>query len=133
MSAPRGWPAPGNEHSGVPPLAAMSEAGYLFLAPIAVSLALVPLRRQRPIYWWLALIGLVAAGILISITGEADWLHLGQGILLAGGPLTVMFAALRADLFRRRLYLIPILGPVFYLVGVSLSLAIGVATGVLEP
>lgn len=111
----------------------MSEAMYLFLVPIAVSLALVPLRRHRPIYWWLALVALVTAGIVFSVTGEASWRHGGQGLLLAGVPLTVMFAALRADLFRRRLYLIPLLGPVFYLVGVSLSLAIGVATGVLEP
>jgi hypothetical protein len=111
----------------------MSETVYLFLVPIAVSLALIPLRRQRPIYWWFALVALVIVGIVLAVRGQADWRHLGQGALLAGLPLAVMLCALRADVFRRRLYLIPILGPVFYLVGVSLSLAIGVATGVLEP
>jgi hypothetical protein len=111
----------------------MSETMYLFLVPIAISLALIPLRRQRPIYWWLALVTLVVGGMVLAVRGELDWLHVGQGALLAGIPLTVMLCALRVDVFRRRLYLIPILGPVFYLAGVSLSLAIGVATGVLEP
>lgn len=111
----------------------MSETVYLLVIPIAVSLGLVPLRRRQPIYWWLALVVLVMVGMIIGARGQADWLHLEQGALLTGVPLTSMLCALRADVFRRRLYLIPVLGPVFYLAGVSLSLAIGVATGVLEP
>lgn len=111
----------------------MSEAEYLFVLPVIISLGLVPLRRRRPAYWWLALLALIALTIVISVANDGSPLDLWQSVLLVAAPLTLMFAALRADLFRRRPYLILIVGPGLYLIGVGLSLALGVATGLMNP
>ena len=110
----------------------MAESTYLLVVPIILSLVLIPLRRQRPLFWWLLLL-VVGLGILgvLSIQAEDDEL-VGTTILFLG-PLMAMFVVLRAELFRRHLFLIPVLGPVVYLVGVAVALSVVVTLGFLQP
>lgn len=114
----------------------MGENAYLFVVPIVVSFILIPLRRQRPLFWWLLLlaVALVIAGVLLLRAEPASAASelVGTAILLLG-PLVAMFVVLRAGVFRRRLYLIPLLGPVVYLVGVAVALSVVVTLGLLQP
>jgi hypothetical protein len=44
-----------------------------------------------------------------------------------------MFLVLRAEVFERRILLIPVIGPLVYLVGVGLGMSVVVALGLLQP
>ena len=113
----------------------MDEITYLVLVPIGTSLALIPLRRQRPLYWWLALLGLATAigATMAAIGAGATGRETAGGLVLFLLPLALMFLVLRAELFARRLYLIPVLGPLVYFVGVGVSLSVVVTLGLLQP
>lgn len=112
----------------------MNEALYL-VAPVVISFALIPLRRQRPLYWWLIFGGsALLMGLAIVLVGrQGPAVEVVGALILYLLPLVLMFLVLRADVFARRLYLIPLLGPLVYLAGVALSLSIVVTLGILQP
>jgi len=114
----------------------MNEVTFLAVLPIGVALILMLLRRQPARYWWFAYLGvtgMVVAG-WIAVGGiEAPERKLVGTLVLALLPLSLMFLVLRAELFERRIYLVPLLGPLIYLAGVGLALSIVVTLGLLQP
>lgn len=113
----------------------MSDVGYLILLPLALSAVLIPLRRQRAVYWWTAFIvtELIIGGFLLKEAGVPSNARDSGPFLLYALPIACMFGVLRLDLFRRRPILIIMAGPVSFLAGVSLSLAVVVGLGLMEP
>jgi len=113
----------------------MNEVAYLFVIPVALSLVLIPLRRQPSRQWWLTLLGmaLVIGGVIGARGAGMPPPELAGGFIMFLLPLLLMFLGLRAHVFSRRLYLIPLLGPPIYWLGVLISLSIVVTLGLLQP
>lgn len=113
----------------------MSDLDYLILLPLVLSAVLIPLRRQRAVYWWIAFLvtELVIGAFLLKGADAPSSVRDFGPFLLYALPIACMFAVLRLDLFRRRPILMILAGPASFLAGVSLSLAVVVGLGLMEP
>ena len=111
----------------------MSDAVLLAAMPIAVSVVLVWLRRQRPAFWWGSLFVYVAIATLFILFRTTDWQIAVGGLLIYVLPVSAMFLGLRPQVFQRKRWLIPPVGIVLYLLGIALSLSINVSAGLIQP
>lgn len=115
---------------------AMSEPVYLLILPIFLTLAAFSLRQRSPLYWWVLFLVIISSGsiwIIHSAKGSPTSQDLAGPLILLGVPLLFFFSSLYLPVFRGRPWLTLVLCPLFYWLGVLVSVSIGVTSGLLKP